>query len=125
MYFDESLRLSGMGVGVLLVTPKKESFQYVLQMHFKASNNAAEYEALLHGLRVAASLGVQWPDVFGNSMLIIKQINKERSCIHDTMIAYCQEVRKLESKFDGLQFSHILCKKNGAANKLCKLGSSR
>jgi ribonuclease HI len=39
-------------------TPKGESFKYVLQMHFLASNNAAEYEALLHSLRIATALSI-------------------------------------------------------------------
>jgi hypothetical protein len=48
--FDGSLQLQGVGAGILLTSPKGESFKYVLQMHFPSSNNAAEYEALLHGL---------------------------------------------------------------------------
>jgi hypothetical protein len=48
--FDRSLQLQGAGAGILVTSPKGESFKYVLQMHFPASNNAAEYEALLHGL---------------------------------------------------------------------------
>jgi hypothetical protein len=42
--FDESLQLQGAGVGILVTCPKRESFKYVLQMHFPASNNAAKYE---------------------------------------------------------------------------------
>ena len=105
MYFDGSLQLQGAGAGVVLLTPQKEVFKYVLQMNFKASNNAAEYEALLHGLRVAASLGVQRLDVYGDSALIINQVNKTWQCHDDSMAAYRQEVRKLEEKFDGLQIS--------------------
>jgi hypothetical protein len=47
--FDGSLQLQSVGAGILLTSPKGESFKYVLQMHFPSSNNAAEYEALLHG----------------------------------------------------------------------------
>jgi hypothetical protein len=57
--FDESLQLQGVGAGILVTSPKGESFKYVLQMYFLASNNAAEYEALLHGLRMAMSLGIR------------------------------------------------------------------
>jgi hypothetical protein len=56
--FDGSLQLQGAGVGILVTSPKGESFKYVLQMHFLASNNAAEYEALLHGLRIAMTLDI-------------------------------------------------------------------
>jgi len=58
MYFDGSLMLEGAGAGVLLISPKGEQLRYVLQLDFKLSNNAAEYEALLHGLRIAESLSI-------------------------------------------------------------------
>jgi len=53
MYFDGSLKLDGGGVGVLFISPKGEQLKYVFQILFKASNNEAEYKALLHGLRLA------------------------------------------------------------------------
>jgi hypothetical protein len=56
---DRSLQLQGVGAGILLTSLKGESFKYVLQMHFLASNNAAEYEALLHGLRIATTLEIR------------------------------------------------------------------
>jgi hypothetical protein len=55
--FDGSLQLQGTGAGILVTSPNGESFKYVLQTHFLASNNAAEYEALLHGLRISTALG--------------------------------------------------------------------
>jgi hypothetical protein len=56
--FDESLQLQGAKAGILVTSPKGESFKYVLQMHFLASNNVAEYEALLHGLWIATALSI-------------------------------------------------------------------
>jgi hypothetical protein len=56
--FDGSLQLQGVGAGILVTSPKGGSFQYVMQMHFPVSKNAAEYEALLHGLRIATTLGI-------------------------------------------------------------------
>jgi ribonuclease HI len=48
-----------------------------MQMYFPASNNAAEYEALLHGLRIAIALDIHRLKVLGDSMLVINQANKE------------------------------------------------
>jgi hypothetical protein len=56
--FDGSLHLQCAGAGILKTTPKGESFKYVLQMYFLASNNVAEYEALFHGLWVAIALDI-------------------------------------------------------------------
>jgi ribonuclease HI len=59
------------------MSPKGESFKYVLQMHFPASNNAAKYEALLHGLRISMALGIRRLRVLRDSLLVINQGNKD------------------------------------------------
>jgi ribonuclease HI len=92
----------------LVTSPKGESFKYILQMHFPASNNATEYEALLHSLRIATALGIHQLRVPRDSLLIVNQANKEWSCLDDKMMLYCQELRKLENNFDGLEYLHIL-----------------
>jgi ribonuclease HI len=56
MYFDGSLNIDGAGTGVLFISPTNEQLRYVLKIYFSASNNAAEYEAYLHGMRIAMSL---------------------------------------------------------------------
>jgi hypothetical protein len=76
MYFDGSLNLEGAGAGVLLISPTGEQLKYVLQIFWKVSNNEAEYEALLHGLRLAASLGIKRLLVYGDSAVVINQVNK-------------------------------------------------
>jgi hypothetical protein len=58
-------------------------------------------------------------------MLVINQANKEWSCLNDNMLLYCQELRKLENNFDGLEYLHILRGKNEVADELAKLSSSR
>src|SRR5207237_3606156 len=90
-----------------------------------ASNNDAEYEALLHGLRIAISLGIQRLAVRGDSELVVNQVQKEYSCTSTKMLAYCQEVRKLEGTFDGLELTHVLRNDNNEADKLAKMGSMR
>jgi ribonuclease HI len=57
-----------------------------MQIHYKASNNGAEYEALIHGLRIAVSLGIKRLLAFGDSKVIIEQVNKEWNCVKDTML---------------------------------------
>jgi ribonuclease HI len=59
MYFDGSLKLEGAGAGVLLISPTVEQLKYILQIFWMVSNNKAVYEALLHGLRLATSLGIK------------------------------------------------------------------
>ena len=64
--------------------------RYVVRLHFPASNNMAEYEALLSGIRIAIELGVKCLDVRGDSQLIIDQVMKESSCHDAKMEAYCE-----------------------------------
>jgi ribonuclease HI len=125
MYFDSVLNLEGAGVGVLLISPQEEQLKYVLQIHYKASNNDAEYEALIHGLRIAVSLGIKRLLAFGDSKVIIEQVNKEWDCFKDTMDAYCVEIHKLEGHFEGIEFQHVPENNNVAADVLSKLGSHR
>ena len=75
MHFDGSKMLAGLGAGVVLTSPTGDTVQYVLQIMYTDSNNAAEYEALLHGLRIAVSMGIRRLEVHGDSNLAISQIN--------------------------------------------------
>jgi ribonuclease HI len=124
MYFDGSLKLKGVGAGVLLISPMGEQLKYVLQIFWKASNNKAEYDALLHGLRLAASLGIKRLLVYDDSAVVINQVNKSWDRNKENMNAYFLEVRKLENKFYGLEFHHVVRDNNVASDVLSKLCST-
>ena len=79
MYFDGALNINGASVGILFITPTKDKLRYVLWIHFLASNNTAEYEACLHGLRIAVELDLKRVMVYGDSALVINQLNKDWS----------------------------------------------
>ena len=125
MYFDGSLKLDGGGAGVLFISPKEEQLKYVFQILFKVFNNEAEYEALLHGLRLEVSLGIKRLLVYGDSLLVVPQVNEEWDINKDTIDAYVEEIRKLENKFSGLEIHHVDCDNNVGADVLSKLGSTR
>jgi hypothetical protein len=67
MYFDGSLMKTGAGASLLFISPLGEHVRYVLRLHFPASNNMAEYEALVNGIRIAVELGVRRLDARGDS----------------------------------------------------------
>jgi predicted nuclease with TOPRIM domain len=94
-------------------------------MYFLVSNNVAEYEALLHSLKVAMALSIRQLKVLRDSLLVVNQANKEWSCLNEKMLLYCQELCKLENNFDCLEYLHILRGKSEVADELAKLGSSR
>jgi ribonuclease HI len=72
-------------------------------LNFEATNNLAEYEALIFGLTVALSLGVQEILVKGDSQLIISQVRGECCCNNPQLLAYLVHMRKLEKDFDALE----------------------
>jgi ribonuclease HI len=107
MYFDGSLMKTGAGAGLLFISPLGKHVRYVLRLHFLASNNVAEYEALVNGLRIASELGVRRLDARGDSQLVIDQVMKNSHCRDQKMEAYCDEVHRLEDKFHGLELNHV------------------
>jgi len=125
MYFDGALNINGAGAGILFITSTKDKLRYVLRIHFSTSNNAVEYKACLHGLRIAIELGVKCLMVYGDSTLVINQLNKDWSYSSEKMDAYCAEIRKLGGKFYGIEYHHVVRDQNQLADHLSKLGSSR
>jgi ribonuclease HI len=125
MFFDESLMKTGAGAGLLFISPLGKHLLYVLRLHFPASNNVAEYEALVNGLRIAIELGVRRLDARGDSQLVIDQVMKNSHCRDPKMEAYCDEVRRLEGKFYGLELNHIARRYNETADELTKIASGR
>ena len=63
---------TGLGVGVVLTSPKGDKLKYALQIHFAASNNVTEYEALIHGLRLDKELGIRRILCYGDSDLVVQ-----------------------------------------------------
>ena len=125
MFFDGSKMLNGSGAGVVLVSPRGDKLRYVLQIHFDSSNNEAEYEALLYGLHMAISLGIRRLMVYGDSDLVVNQVMNEWDVRSPAMTGYCNAVRKLEKKFEGLELHHVPRLKNQPADDLAKIGSKR
>jgi ribonuclease HI len=123
MYFDRSLMKKGASVGLVFVSLHRVSLKSMVHLHFSASNNVADYEALINGMRITIKLGIRWLDIKGDSQLVIDQVMKESSCHNPKMAAYCQEVRKLEDKFDSLELNHIPRRLNEAADELANMAS--
>jgi ribonuclease HI len=79
----------------------------------------------LHGLRLVVSLGIKRLLIYGDSLLLIQQVNKEWDINKDTMDANVTEIRKLEKKFLGLEIHHVIRDNNVGADVLSKLGSDQ
>jgi ribonuclease HI len=123
LYFDGSVMKTSAGAVLLFVSPLGEHMRYVVRLHFPASNNMVEYEALLCGLKIAIETGIKHLDVRGDSQLVIDQVMKNASCHNDKMEAYCKAVRALEDKFYGIELNHVPRRYNEEADELAKIAS--
>ena len=125
MHFDGSKMLAGLGAGVVLTSPTRDTVQYVLQLLYTDSNNAAEYEAPLHGLRMAFSMGIQRLEVRGDSNLAISRVNGYFDAKDPKMAAYRNAVLKMSAWFEGLEFHHVVREINQATDILVRIGAKR
>src|SRR5512140_1103873 len=125
MHFDGSKMLAGLGAGIVLTSPTGDTVQYILQIMYMDSNNAAEYEALLHGLRMAISMGTQRLGVRGDSNLTISQVNGDFDAKDPKMAAYRDAVLKMSARFEGLEFHHVARDNNQAADVLARISAKR
>jgi ribonuclease HI len=124
MYFDGSKRIQGAGAGVVLISPQGDKLKYVLRMSFsQASNNEAEYEALLHGMKMAKACEATRLKIFGDSNLIVQQVMNKCDAISDNMIAYINLYYYLEGTFDGCKVLHVSRASNEEADNLANLRS--
>jgi ribonuclease HI len=124
IYVDGSKRVSGAGAGVVLVSPQGDKMHYILRMRFaNLSNNEAEYEAVLHSMRMAKACGATCIKIHGDSNLIAQQVMKECDATSANMIVYRAMYDKLEVSFEGCEVTHIGRESNEEADNLANIGS--
>jgi ribonuclease HI len=109
---------------VVLISPQGNKLKYVLRMSFpQASNNEAEYEALLQGMKMAKACGAARLKIFGDSNLVVQQVMNKCDAISDNMIAYRNLYYYLEGTFDGCEVLHVSRASNEEADNLANIGS--
>jgi ribonuclease HI len=100
MHFDGAFNLPGVGAGAILTSRSGDKLFYTIHLCFKlehkVSNNIAEYEGLLAGLRAASALGIKRLIVKGDSQLVVNFSNKSYTPKDEHMAVYLEEHRKIE-----------------------------
>ena len=123
IHFDGSRQLEGSVAGVVLASPRGDKFGYVLRLMFPCTNNAAEYEALLHRLQMAKEMNLSRVRCFGDSDLVAQQVSGTWDSKDPLMAAYRREVDVIAGHFNGYEVEHADRMKNEAADALSWLGS--
>ncbi|CAL8992900.1 unnamed protein product [Prunus brigantina] len=107
LYVDGSSNAQGCGAGLVLISPDKVVLEYALRFKFHASNNEAEYEALLAGLRLAKEMGAMQIQIFSDSQLVVHQVNQDFTAKDVSMTAYLQHTRHLLTTFNAYLISRV------------------
>ncbi|XP_065023219.1 uncharacterized protein LOC135649050 [Musa acuminata AAA Group] len=123
LHVDGSANSRGAGAGPVLLAPDGRSFERSLRFGFKATNNEAEYEALLAGLRLALEMQVAAIHVLTDSQLVAEQLNGRYEARDTTMAKYLAQVRDLTAKFRYFTLCNVPRKENERADALAKLAS--
>ena len=106
-----------------MIGPRGETFNYALQMMFEASNNAAEYEALLAGLRLAKGVGATTVILYSDSQLAVNQISGEYEVRDSKLERYLDELQRERQHFSHSEILYIPRGKNRKADALSKLAA--
>jgi ribonuclease HI len=125
MFFDGASSREGAGAGVVFVSPAQETISLSYKLEFEATNNVAEYEALVLGLRAAREMGIQEVAVFGDAELVVQQIRNAYQAKHPRLRSYRNEVWDLvDSFFSAFNISFIPREENTLADSLATSASN-
>jgi ribonuclease HI len=124
LHADGSSTSMGAGVGISLRDPKGLELDYSIKLGFDATNNVAEYEALIIGMRIAAELGARNMIAYTDSQLVAKQFDGSYKPRELTMKSYNKKLTDSASEFASFQLMQIPGPDNGRADALSKYASS-
>ncbi|KAL0433286.1 UNVERIFIED_CONTAM: Ribonuclease HI [Sesamum latifolium] len=124
LHVDGSSTTQGSGAGIVITTPQGEDLEFAIKFGFKASNNEAEYEALVIGMRMAHEAGARHLLAYSDSQLIVKQVEGAYEAKEESMIQYLQQITDLKTGFNHVQIIQIPREENAKADYLSKLASN-
>ena len=121
---DGASNQKGSGVGLVLMSPEKVVIEKSLRLNFSATNNWAEYEALLVGMTMVQRMEGKSIKLFSNSRLVVGQVRGEFEAKDKRMQGYLSQVKCLQLKFDSFDLLHVPRSDNAHADSLAMLATS-
>ncbi|XP_021832749.1 uncharacterized protein LOC110772600 [Prunus avium] len=120
LHVDGSANQQGCGAGLVLTAPDGAKIEYAIRFGFRTSNNEAEYEALLAGLRLARSMGAIQISIYSDSQLIVNQVTANFAAKDASMTAYLTAAHQLLKKFQAYEIRQIPRNENSHADALAR-----
>ncbi|GJW76754.1 reverse transcriptase domain-containing protein [Tanacetum coccineum] len=124
LFTDGSSCIDGSGADLILINPKGAEFSYALRFRFDATNNEAEYEALIASLRIAEQMGIISIQANVDSRLVANQVNGSYIAKEPDMIQYLEKVKTLAGNFKKFSIKQVPRSKNKKADALSKIAST-
>jgi ribonuclease HI len=123
LYFDGSKSKEGDGVGCVLIDPTSNKTLIACRLEFECTNNMAEYEALLQGLRKALDLKIHNLMVFDDSEIVVRQVRNSIHCLSPHLKSYQDEVWNLMYKLFAFNINSIPILNNSEAELFANVAS--
>ena len=124
VYVDGAANQRGSGVWLVQISPKKTIIEKSLRLRFSATNNEAEYEALLQGMAMVHKMGGRTVEEFLDSRLVVGQVKGELEVRDGRMQEYLSQVKCLQSDFNLFSLSHVFRSRNTHTDSLATLATS-
>ncbi|GJY45403.1 reverse transcriptase domain-containing protein [Tanacetum coccineum] len=124
LFTDGSSCTDGSGAGLILTNPEGMKFTYALRFRFDATNNKAEYESLIAGLRIAEQMGMKSLQANVDSRLVANQVNGTYVAKEADRIHYLEKVKALTGGFKAFTIKQIPRSENKKADALSKIAST-
>ncbi|KAL5542109.1 hypothetical protein UlMin_009819 [Ulmus minor] len=125
LFVDGASNKAGSGGGVVLQNPSRKKITRAFKFDFTVTNNEAEYEALITGLRMAKDLDVQKIVIFCDSQLVVNQITDTFGTKGPRLATYLQFAKDLVYCFESFQILHVPREANTEADRLARIGSGQ
>ncbi|KAK8562410.1 hypothetical protein V6N12_010491 [Hibiscus sabdariffa] len=121
LYFDGTSNALGRGIGAVLISPENIHDPFTSRLEFISTNNMAEFEACVLGLRAAIERNIKELQVFGDSSIVIYQLRGEWEARDSKLIKYYDLVQKLNKNFEKISFNYLSREENRMADALATL----
>ena len=124
VHVDGASNKKGSGVGLVLMSPEKVVIEKSLRLNFSATNNEAEYEALLEGMAMVQRMDGKSIKLFSDSRLVVGQVRGEFEAKDERMQGYLNQVKCMQLKFDSFNLLHVPRSGNAHVDSLAMLATS-
>ena len=123
IYFDGTSNALGHGVGTVLIAFRGKHCPFTAKLSFDCTNNVVEYEACVMGLQAAIEKKIKRLIVYGDSVLVICQLNREWETMDSKLVPYQEFIKGLIEQFEEITFKHLSREENYLVDTLATLAT--